>query len=308
MTFLQELIDGASGDMPVPTLLRKVKVLAARARSEPLAEWVEHELSGYPNTAQVPTYRGPFLTPVFGHLLDPLGRQVRNAPIARVGFPPEFREGPLFNTVLAQPISELDALAEAGSTTLELHWAGDYIAIVNSLVEQGKVHLQGGMYLAQAYQVISSALLKGVLGAARDRVLDLALAVEASSPDAGSPSGPPPEPQPIQTFINHIYGGGVANVAQASSGFQQHVAVDSKDQLFETLRVAGLDDDLLRDLDLAMSADDAADESEGNGMGPRVQSWLGALTVKAATTAGTGALNAVAGVAAKALARHYGIE
>ena len=49
MTALDDLIDGASGDdVPVATLLRKVKVLASRLRSVAFEEWVDHELTGYP--------------------------------------------------------------------------------------------------------------------------------------------------------------------------------------------------------------------------------------------------------------------
>lgn len=47
MTLLKDLLDGAAGDtVPVATLLRQLKIVAARTEAAPLADWVRHELEG----------------------------------------------------------------------------------------------------------------------------------------------------------------------------------------------------------------------------------------------------------------------
>src|SRR5437763_12373438 len=106
MTLLSELVDGASGTAPVASLLRKVKVLAARLGVDQLDEWVEHELMGYPDDAALPSYRGPFRTEVLGHFSGPLGSGYQNAPIAPICFPQEFRDGLRFNIEFRQAIAE----------------------------------------------------------------------------------------------------------------------------------------------------------------------------------------------------------
>jgi hypothetical protein len=80
-TLLGEIIDGTSGTSSVPTLLRKLKVLAARTGSHKLAEWVTHELDGYPNADEVPVYRGPMETIVLGCVVGFAGNQAKNVPI-----------------------------------------------------------------------------------------------------------------------------------------------------------------------------------------------------------------------------------
>jgi len=74
MTRLEELVEGASGqDLPVATLLSKVKVVAARLKTAPLERWVDHELMGYRGDDELPDYRGSFDTPVFGMFGGPFG-------------------------------------------------------------------------------------------------------------------------------------------------------------------------------------------------------------------------------------------
>jgi hypothetical protein len=57
-TLLREIQQELSSrDVDVETVLRKCKFLARRLHSEPFAQWVERELTGYPADADVPPYR-----------------------------------------------------------------------------------------------------------------------------------------------------------------------------------------------------------------------------------------------------------
>src|SRR5262245_17308851 len=62
-----------------PVLL-KVRLLAARLESQPLADWVKHESEGYPVDSVVPDYR---VIPVTytGTFSGPFGSGINNAPI-----------------------------------------------------------------------------------------------------------------------------------------------------------------------------------------------------------------------------------
>lgn len=58
MTLLREIQAAATeADVPLPTVLRKCKVLASRLRHEPLKEWTDRELNGYPSLNALPDYR-----------------------------------------------------------------------------------------------------------------------------------------------------------------------------------------------------------------------------------------------------------
>lgn len=93
MTFLGELVSDASGDtVPTPVLLRRMKVLAARLKTIPLADWVERELGGYGNDAPLPTYRGPFPAEARGSFSGPFGSSMNNAPIPSLAFQSQHRK------------------------------------------------------------------------------------------------------------------------------------------------------------------------------------------------------------------------
>jgi len=54
---LQLQADALDSDTSIANLLRKVKLVAAKLNLEEVQEWVEHELSGYPDDATIPEYR-----------------------------------------------------------------------------------------------------------------------------------------------------------------------------------------------------------------------------------------------------------
>ncbi|MFA6471472.1 MAG: hypothetical protein WCU00_05460, partial [Candidatus Latescibacterota bacterium] len=62
-------------------ILLKVRLLATRLGSQPLANWVKHESEGYPSDVAVPDYR---IIPVTytATFSGPFGSGIRNAPIA----------------------------------------------------------------------------------------------------------------------------------------------------------------------------------------------------------------------------------
>jgi len=138
MSLVQELVDGASGDVPVTSLLRKVKVVAARAEVPALDEWVQHELAGYRGDVELPDYRGPFETEVLGMFGGAFGSALKNAPIPSVAFPSEFRDGVLFNIAFPQPIAEIEELSQA-QHGLTAPWPANAVAVVNGLIASGKM-------------------------------------------------------------------------------------------------------------------------------------------------------------------------
>jgi len=49
--------DAMNDSVPITVLLRKAKAAAVKLRQTELADWIEHEISGYPPEADVPEYR-----------------------------------------------------------------------------------------------------------------------------------------------------------------------------------------------------------------------------------------------------------
>ncbi|MCW4355224.1 hypothetical protein ONR57_18120 [Hoyosella sp. YIM 151337] len=190
MTRLEGLIDDAAGDsVPVASLLRQVKVVAARMNAELLGAWVKMELDGYGPDDELPSYRGPFQSPVFGKFVGPFGLEVTQG-IPEFSVPERFRgiDG-LFGVELRQSVEQVATLVPEGDS-LRLAWPSEAVAVLNTLHQKGEwVHFPEGLGLFSAWKVVPKFCVTGILDAVRTKVLDLALELERVAPKAGEPGG-----------------------------------------------------------------------------------------------------------------------
>ncbi len=310
MTLVEGLIEAASGETAsVSTLLRKLKVIAARLGTVQLEEWVDHELAGYPSGAAVPDYRGPFEREVRGNLVGPFGSSMSSVPVPPSGFPKEMRDGwLLFKHEFREPIAEIETLSRS-SETLQVPWPADAIAYTNRLLETGEAQLYPGMGLIVAWKPVMPAQLASIVDSVRTRVLGLALELEAVQPDAGRHGVELTDNQQLTQMVTNVYGG---NVAIGSTGVaQQSVVVPSTGDLAAlraALLAAGIAEDHIGVLEQALEEDREAGEGEaGRAMGPRVQAWLAKVATQGGSAAGKGAAGAAGGLALKALAGYFGL-
>lgn len=292
---LTVLIEDASGSaVPVDELLRRLKVVASRARLPELDMWVQHELNGYPDGVPLPSYRGPFPTVVLGHLVGPFGREVRNAPIPPSAYPAELRDGHLWRVSLGSGVSELESLA-ARDEAVQLAWPPDMIPYTTYLQQRGECGIDPMMSLVGAKQVLDRSVIVGLLRAVRDRVLSLALRLEVENPKLGEP-GEPPAAATVGRDVHVIVNGGSANVAVASTQFKQiHKAGQSDaaiEQLIKQVRAAGVTEDEAEDLRQALQEDVAAQTPDGI-LGEKTQGWLRRLSGKAGGAVATGTVGSV---------------
>ncbi|MEV6240712.1 hypothetical protein [Lentzea sp. NPDC051838] len=310
MSLLQEIIDGASGDqMPVASLLRKVKVLAARIDTAKLDEWVENELSGYKEGNEIPAYRGPFRVEVLGHFAGPFGSGVQNAPIPPVCFPEKLRDSDLFYLSFSQPIVELESLSKS-EKPLHASWDADSIAFTNLMIERGDVRAYPSMGLMQAWRQISPQHLQGIVDTVRTRTLDLALAFEKISPRIGEQGGPVPEREPAQSIINNIYGGSNNLAIQSHDVTQSASVVGRGDEsgLLAAVAATGVEKAEVEELRQALADDRAqAGGSDPAEPGPKVRGWLGKISLGTASVGGKIATSAAGGVIATLIKSYFGL-
>ncbi|MFC3570213.1 AbiTii domain-containing protein [Paracoccus simplex] len=57
MGLLRDLQKSLMNGEDIGPILLKLRYLASRLGSDPLAEWVKYESEGYPNSAEIPDYR-----------------------------------------------------------------------------------------------------------------------------------------------------------------------------------------------------------------------------------------------------------
>ena len=271
-----------------------------RGTFPPLADWVNHELNGYPFDTNL-QYRGPFPVRVVGDLSGPGGSGVKNIGIPPGAFQEQYQSGELFTADFRTSVAELEELVAANEQVLYSPWPANTVAIIDSLLTPG-VHLGNGFQsVISVKQQISRGMLVAVLSSIRDRILDLALELEKIHPDIAGPAEPTTRVQQIQTVIAIVHG----NAAIGSSDFEQLVQLQvpqTRDELHEQLRKLGVSGDELNELDEAIDED--AKASGKPSVGAKVGGWLKKHAEKG-TTAAAGALGTAGGQAVVQLVQGF---
>ncbi|ULR43633.1 hypothetical protein [Rhizobium sp. K102] len=152
--------DALNAGVPVTTILRKVKVAAAKLNLGAVEGWVEHELNGYPNN-DLPPYRKlrgrpQAFNPYNGWIPIILSSDKQNETLAAV------------NLRQSLPSVE-DLIAKSSAGFAEMHLPPSVIRSLNqgSDVELGRMSVH-----------LSTTQLHGVVEAVRNAILDWALSLE----------------------------------------------------------------------------------------------------------------------------------
>ncbi len=241
MSLLREIQSAAiDSAVPLTTLLRKCKVLAARLGNAEFKQWIEDELSGYKSAEALPPYRKLHVNSK-GHFSGPFQSGLRNADIPLSCIPEEFRER-LSKSHMKEPIAALeDLVAKSDSGTAMEPWNPDFVALVGSRIYED-------MNCMQAWKVIPFNTVVAALDSVRTLVLNFVLEIEAEAPDAGEAalnSNPVPQDKVHQIF-NTFISGNVQNLATASTNVRQNATYnDANSELFReilaTLTKSGLE-------------------------------------------------------------------
>ncbi len=221
------------------------------------------------------------------------GSSIKNASIPQFVIDDSHRDS-LFKVYIKQSVGELEQLARGRADTnrVTIPWSGDTI-----LYYQQKEIYQG-YALSDAWQVITTTAILGILEDIRTRVLEFVITIEKELDidimdydNNKKPLETPAQEKVGQRFNMTINGG--SNFAFGNSGTpnQQTIQVQPGDlqSLKEKLAQLGVPDVFLNDLDTALAKD--ADSEEQPGL--YVNSWFGRLMSKV----GTGAVQ-LAGTAA----------
>lgn len=289
----------------IAPILLKLRMLAARLGSQPLADWVKHESEGYPTSVEVPDYRVLSVS-YKGTFSGPFGSGINNAPISPYLIE-KFAGRSWTHYEMRQSIAAVDELLsnskESGTLTIE---AANLILLL-----QGKVYAD---YACNAVTgTISRAALATIRHAVLNRILELTLEIEKSVPGAadvslgdsvtlsGNASG-------VTTQITQqiIYGNYTAVSAQSGATVSISIDTGNKESLFQYLAQVGISPDDARDL--AELASTEKPESTAEPMGPKVKDWLLKNLRKAGSGTWKVGLAVATDVIKEALLKYYGLK
>ena len=289
----------------IAPILLKLRMLAARLGSQPLADWVKHESEGYPADVDVPDYRILGVS-YKGTFSGPFGSGINNAPISPYLIE-KFAGKQWTHYEMRQSIAAVDELLsnskESGTLTIE---AANLILLL-----QGKIYPD---YACNAVTgTISRASLAAIRHAVLNRVLELTLEIEKSIPEAanvslGESADLSSNAAGVTTQIAQqiIYGNYTSVSAQSGATVSISIDTGNKEALSQYLTQAGISVEDARDL--AELASTEKPESPAEPMGPKVKEWLLRNLKKAGSGTWKVGLAVATDVIKEALLKYYGLK
>lgn len=269
--------------------LLKTKILLHQIGKKELAEWVNHELNGYPETAALPEYRI-------------LGAQVRcQAASISLRYPD-----------MPVPISHLDKKKTDSLTKTRMHQSltvlEDMVKKDGQLIRELPMELNGllGQTLAHGWSIIMawcatpSHDVKGIMTQVRSRLLDFVLELKDSLGDiALTEETLKKEVAKIDTasmFQQAVFGG-TTNIFVGNQNLQQlqmNVQKGDINTLTQSLTDVGIEAEDIKALKAAIADDEKSGKASLEG---HTGSWL----MRMLTKAGKGSLKIGSEVASKVL-------
>ncbi len=293
-------------DADLGPILLKLRLLAARLGSQPLADWVKHESEGYPEDVEVPNYRvmSVSYTAIFS---GPFGSGIQNAPIS-----PYLIEKFAGESWVRYGMR--DSIAAVDDLLMTSEKGGSLQIDASNLI----LLLQGKVYEDYACNSVTGRISRAALAAirhsVRSRVLELTIELEKSIPEAATATlGPSSMPTGQQSaaatqIAQQIIYGNFTSVAASGDGARIAINVGERDGqgLARFLQSSGLPEDDAKEL--ALLAADEEPDSVAEPMGPKVRGWLSENLKKAANGTWKMGLAVATDVIKEALLKYYGLK
>ena len=307
MSLLQEIQTAVLQDgSDLGPILLKLRLLAARIGSQPLAEWVRHESEGYPRDAELPDYR--FIPVSYtASFSGSFGSGINHAPISPYLIK-KFAGADWVRHEMRESIAAVDDLLSTTEKGGHLRInAADLILLLH-----GKVYPDYACNSVTGRVARSS--LASIRHAVRSRVLELTLELEKSVPDATvitiGPAALPSAPSSAAAtqFTQQIICGDYMSISATGDGATIQVVVAPHDvnSLVRFLAGAGMAEEDAQEL--ARLAASEQPDSSAEPMGPRVRSWLVKNLKKAASGTWKMGVTVAKDVVKDALLKYYGLN
>jgi hypothetical protein len=302
MSLIRELRDSiVDPSVPASAVLRKAKILAATLGQSDFQNWLNHELNGYSDVGDLPSYRKLYAA-LLGTFAGPSGSSVTGY-LVPVSMLPEMMKRNANELPMAQPLREIETLATSAGDGLRHPLPAEAV-----ILARDTVRLSGPYVLVELYQPINRATLEGIVDAVRTRFLDFLLGLQNISAgilESETALAELPRAQVAHIFNLTVYGN--HNVIATQSPIGQ-ISLDTVQQndlaaLMSFLRSVGLTADDTSDLEGALTQDG---KRERGTIGARVRDWIGKMLAKAVGGTWKIALETAPAILQEAIFRYYG--
>lgn len=161
----QILKDMVSGDDQLESVLWRLKIILSDLENEEINNWIDNELRGYDDTADVPPYRVLTGRPVGAFIMG--GFQHKNAEIPTAHLDKEGLDR-LQNVQVMDGISGINSLLEKENGTIGKSIPTDYCHVIS----------RPGMLIQGMTVTLSVNQIKGILSNIKSNLMDILLKIE----------------------------------------------------------------------------------------------------------------------------------
>ena len=300
MSLLDEIrSDLVTESADLSNTLRKAKILASAIGLPEFREWIDFELSGYPDPEKVPSYRR-FHPTNFGTFVGPFNSMAKNMVLPTHSLSDEIRDF-VENVIFVDGVGALEALASNPDDPHVKKWPQEVV-----ILTRDSIQMSGNMVLVDAHQRISDGAIIGVLDQVKNKLLDFVLGLQESNITSEDLDNRTVEPEVARGLFQIINIYGDRNIVASGEHVNQRVNTVQKgdiDSLLRVLRELNINDDDLSELKNAVSSEPNVPDGS---YGPRVREWLGGMISKAASSTWKVGLETASKILTEALNGYYG--
>jgi len=261
------IVEATDNGVPLSNTLRKFLILAFELKNDRLKAWVESELNGYKEDAELPDYRKAHLHSK-GNFQGPMGAWMPGRPLPTSVLKKEHRE--LINpTRLTEPVAAYEQAKSAppGRGELAMNWSPDLIAAYQDKFYRGYV-------LAQAWHELPIGIVASILDSVRNRMLTFALELREELGHVADDVHELPQEKVEQAITTIIFGGNNV-IAGSAKNFAQvgsiNIGTGDLGALVEALRTLGI---AQADIEEATASLIEEGKPSGSLLGSRVADWV----------------------------------
>ena len=301
MVLVDEIIEILSSKNPtLEDAFFKAKVLAHRLGESELRQWVDCELTGYPEISTLPSYRVVSRS-VMGNVSNSV-YQYQNHPLPLSHLDRKLREK-LETTYLIQSIAVIEK------------WAGDEadltIVIAPELYPSLSKGVGNGYYVERAWGKHSVGAMLQVITEVRSRLLDFVLNLSEQIPSEVSAAEIKKISKEIgvaDIFKNSVFGNNTTIIVGGGSiqGVTNSFAYNNFESLSADLRRQSVPDTDIAALNEAIKGDQGADEHKEKKLGSNVNKWILDMLAKAGSSAWDISVTAASNLLDSAISTYYG--
>ena len=301
MVLVDEIIEVLSSkNLSLENALFKAKVLAHRLGESEMKQWVDCELTGYPDAGTLPSYR-VIPVSVMGNVSNTVYRY-QNHPLPLSHLSKKLREK-LETTYLIQSITVIEKWAENDADLT--------IVIAPELCPSLSKGVGYGYFVERAWGKHSLGAMLQVVTEVRSRLLDFVLNLSEQIPSEVSAEEMKKMSKEIRVadiFKNSVFGNNTTIIVGNGSiqGVTNTITYNDFESLSANLRRQSVPDTDIAALNEAIKGDQGADEHKEKKLGSNVNKWILGMVAKAGSSAWNISVTAAGNLLDAAISTYYG--